>query len=157
AQGQRGRGGAEDADADGLGAVPEEDDAASEGEVVAAIMPPSEVRPVGAGTGRQPKVVRERHDFFFTSRRWHSTAPSPRQRTQRSGLRSSSRSSCVVASRKPVPLREQSLRTLKASTLARVRSRWAANSSARRKAPSPPTPLPPRGEGSKGAPSLPTS
>src|SRR5262245_17859254 len=74
-----------DADADRLARVPEQHDPADEGEVVAAIMPPSEVRPVAAGAVRQPKVVRETDRFFFAPRRSTSTAPSPRQRTRRSG------------------------------------------------------------------------
>jgi hypothetical protein len=59
AQRQAGGGGAEDADADRLISVPQQDDAACEGKVVAAVMPPSEVRPVGTGAVRQPEIVRE--------------------------------------------------------------------------------------------------
>jgi hypothetical protein len=59
--------------------VPEQHDPADEGELVAAVMPPSEVRPVAAGAVREPKPVRETDRFFFTSRRSTSTAPSPRQ------------------------------------------------------------------------------
>ena len=72
---QAGGRGAEDADADRLGAVPEQHDPADEGEVVAAVMPPSEVRPVGGGAVREPKLVVEADRFFFTSRRSHSIAP----------------------------------------------------------------------------------
>src|SRR5262249_23130444 len=121
--------------ADGPGAVPEEDDAAGEGGGMAAGMPPSEVRPVGAGGRREPKGVRERDDFFFLSRGWDPTLPLPRPRPPKARVGASWQVSCGVASRRPVPLRQQSLRTLKASTSASVRSRLAANSSARRKGP----------------------
>src|SRR5204862_7817213 len=87
----------EDAGPDRLAAVPEEYDPADEGEVVAAVMPPSEVRPVAAGAVRQPKLVRETDRFFFTCRRSNEMAPSPRQWMNTSGLRFASTSSCVVA------------------------------------------------------------
>ena len=64
---KRERGGrrAEDADADRFATVPEHDYLAGVSEVVAAVMPPSEVRPVGSGAFREPKLVRERQVFFL--------------------------------------------------------------------------------------------
>src|SRR5262245_8483522 len=55
---------AEDADADGFPVVPEQHDALHKAELVTAVMPPSEVRPVGSGAVREPKVVREANRFF---------------------------------------------------------------------------------------------
>lgn len=61
---ERDRRGNEDADADRIIAVPEENQLAGEAKVMAAVMPPSEVRPVGDGSVRQPKVVRAAEVFF---------------------------------------------------------------------------------------------
>ena len=73
AHGQRCGRRAEDHDADRLAGMPEQDDPPDEGEVVTAIMPPSEIRPIGSGAFRQPKLVREANAFFLTSRRSAST------------------------------------------------------------------------------------
>ena len=62
-------GGTEDADTDGLIAVPEERHTADEGDPMRTVMPPSEVRPIGDGAGREPEVVVEADPFFFTVRR----------------------------------------------------------------------------------------
>ena len=56
---------AEDDDPDRPFAVPEYDHAAGVGQVVAAIMPPSEVRPIAAGTVGEPEIVAEGDPFFF--------------------------------------------------------------------------------------------
>ena len=76
-QGETCRGCTEHADANWLVAMPEQNYAADEAEPMGAVMPPSEVRPIGDGAGREPKVVVEADPFFFTA--WRSTSmwPSP--------------------------------------------------------------------------------
>ena len=144
---QRDRRRCEYADADRLVAVPQQRDAADEAEVMAPVMPPSEVRPVGTGAGGEPQLAGEADVFFFT---WvaapaatsgtseqelrptvpTSMRPSSRHCTCTSGCKSSTMSSCVVATRQPMPVRVASFRRLNAITLASVRSSAAVNSSA---------------------------
>lgn len=45
--------------------MPEQKDGANQSEAMAAVMPPSEVRPVGFGRGGDPHAVAERESFFL--------------------------------------------------------------------------------------------
>lgn len=65
---QRQRRRAEQADADGLVAMPQKSVKPGQGDLMAAVMPPSEVRPVATGRGADPEVGGEADRFFLRAR-----------------------------------------------------------------------------------------